>query len=131
MPIVNPDLSEVASQTAIEPGTYKAKVTNVEAGVSKSSGNPMLTVSLDVMVDGKARPRTAYLVISGKGAYGFEQMLRATGFGDIADKFKDPNVQPKPDFDTDQLIGQELEVVVEQEPYNSELRDKIRSYLKA
>lgn len=131
MPIVNPDLSEVSSQAAIEAGTYKAKVSAASLEVSKSSGNPMIVLDLAVMVDGKERPRKAYLVISGKGAYGFEQVLRATGFNDVADAYKDPTVQPKPDFDTDDLIGQELEVVIEQEPYNGQLRDKIRSYLKA
>ena len=54
----------------------------------------------------------------------------------------DKNVNPKPAFDTDRLIGQELNVIVAPEYYQRadaagnkigepELRDRIKGYLKA
>jgi len=130
MPIVNPDTSNISEQGAIEPGTYKAKVSAVDFQTSKS-GNPMIVVSMDVDVNGKSRPRKTWLVITGEGAYGFDNLLRATGFEEIADKFRDASVQPKPDFNTDDLIGQEVNVVIESDTYNGQLRDKVRSFLKA
>ena len=128
MPVVNPDTSEASG--AIEPGTYKARITDVEFKNSKSSGNPMIVPKFEVDVNGKARPRQAYLVITGEGAYGFDQLLRATGFDELADKFKSKEGE-KPEFNTDQLIGQELNVVVEADTYNGQLRDKIKSFLRA
>ena len=113
----------------IEPGTYPAKCTNVEFGLSKK-GNPMITPTIEVIVNGKARTRKAFLVTSGEGAMGFDQLLRACGFEDLADKYRDPSVQPKPDFDTDQLIGQEFEVVIDQQLYEGQKRDFIQTYLK-
>jgi hypothetical protein len=129
MPIVNPDTSSISEQGAIDPGTYPAKIVDVDYKTSKSSGNPMIVPKFEVMVDGKARPRQAYLVITGAGAYGFDQLLRAAGFDEIADKYRAPEGE-KPDFDTDDLVGQEIQVVIEHDSYNGELRDKIKSYLK-
>lgn len=130
MPIINPDTSNISDQGAIDPGTYPAKITEVEYKTSKSSGNPMIVPKFAVTVDGKERPRSAFLVITGEGAYGFDQLLRACGFDEMADKYKAKDGD-KPDFDTDELIGQELMVVIESDTYNGQLRDKIKSYLKA
>jgi hypothetical protein len=131
MPIVNPDTSAVKEQEAIQPGTYPAKIVSVDFQTSKSSGNPMIVPNMEVNVEGTIRPRKTWLVINGEGAYGFDNLLRACGFEEVADKFRDPAVQPKPEFDTDDLIGQELMVVVESDVYNGQVRDKIRSFLKA
>ena len=131
MPIVNPDTSAVKDQGPIEPGTYKAKIVGVDFQTSQKSGNPMIVPNLEVQTGDSVRPRKTYLVITGEGAYGFDNLLRATGFDELADKFRDPSVQPKPEFDTDQLIGQEVNVVIESDTYNGQLRDKIRSFLKA
>lgn len=130
MPVVNPDTSAAQEMSAIEPGTYKARITEVEFKNSKSSGNPMIVPKFAVKVGDKERPRSAYLVITGEGAYGFDQLLRATGFDELADKFKAKEGE-KPDFDTDDLIGQELNVVVEADTYQGQLRDKIKSFLRA
>ena len=130
MPVVNPDTSAATGMEPIEPGTYKAKITNVEFKNSKSSGNPMIVPKFDVTVGDKVRPRSAFLVITGEGAYGFDSLLRATGFDELADAYKQKEGD-KPEFDTDDLIGQELEVVIEADTYNGQLRDKIKSFLKA
>lgn len=128
MPLINPDTSAVTEQGAIDPGTYKAKITAVELKTAKSSGNPMLEVSFDVQVGEATRPRRAYLPITGQGAFGFDQLLRATGFVEYADKLKAGEKAP---FDTDQLIGQELNVRAEHDTYNGQVRDKIAGYLPA
>lgn len=129
MPLINPDTSQALEMGAIEPGTYPGKITAVDYGKSKS-GNNMITVSIEVMVEGKPRPRKAYHVISGEGSYGFDQLLRATGFADLADAYKDPT-QENPPFDTDSLLGQEFMVVVDSQIYNGEKRDQIKTYLKS
>lgn len=126
MPIINPDLTEVTSGV-IEPGTYKAKIDAVEFKTAKSSGNPMIVVDFSVHVKDLEYTRKAYLVITGAGAFNFEQLLRATHFDEVADKLK---AGEKIDFNTDDLVGQELNVVVEADSYNGQLTDKVRSYIK-
>lgn len=130
MPIINPDTSEQISLEALEPGTYPAEIVAVEYGHAKSSGNPMLTVSFKVTADGKTVTRKSFLVITGAGAFNFDQLLRATGFDELADAYKDKEAE-KPQFDTDDLIGQQLNVVIDHELYNGETRDRIKSYLRA
>lgn len=129
MPIINPDLSDALDMSPIEPGTYKARIEAVTAKTS-SKGNPMIEVDFVVFTGDREAPRKTWLVISGAGAYGFEQLLRATGFDDIADAYKDKSAT-KPPFDTDNFVGQELNVVIVTEMYNNEPRDKISTYLRA
>ena len=77
MPIINPDTSNMLDMSAIQAGTYPGEIAKADFEVSKSSGNPMIVVTTNVEVEGKQRPRKSYLVISGEGAYGFDQLLRA------------------------------------------------------
>lgn len=130
MPIITPDTSAQLDLTPLEPNTYPAVVRAVEYGTSKSSGNPMLTVTVGVKHDGKEYPRKCFLVITGEGSYGFDQLLRACGFTSLADAYKDKSAS-KPAFDTDELLGQELNVVVEHETYNNQLRDRVKTFLRA
>lgn len=129
MPLITPDTSQAQDMSPIEPGTYPAKIVGVDVKTSKQ-GNPMIVPKFKINVGGKERTRQAYLVVTGEGAYGFDQLLRATGFGAVADQYKDPS-QPNPPFNTDDLIGQELNVVMEENIYNGEKRDAVKSYLKA
>lgn len=132
MPIINPDTSAMLDMGPIAPGTYLAEIVKVDYGNSKS-GNPMIAPNFAITVErGKEpRPRKAYCVIQGEGSYNFDQLLRACGFHAMADVYKDPSVQPKPDFDTDQLVGQRVNVVIEPNMYNGEMRDQIKSFLPA
>jgi len=130
MPIINPDTSEAMDMSPIEPGTYSATVRQVDFKLSKEKKTPMIVPKFEVMVEGKPRSRNANLVISGPGSSGFDQLLRATGFVELADQYKDPN-QPNPDFDTDSLIGIELQVRIDQELYEGEMRDNIKSFARA
>ena len=129
MPIIQPDTSLAQDMGAIEPGTYPGKILEVEYKTS-SKGSPMIVPKVEVNVGGKMRTRTAYVVVTGAGAYGFDQLLRACGFEDIADQYRDPS-QANPPFDTDQLIGQEVQVRIDNELYNGNMRDSIKSWAKA
>lgn len=125
MPIIIPDTSEVKSIEPLEPGVYPGKITAVEFKTSKS-GNPMIVPTVEITHDGATRTRNAYLVITGEGAYGFDSLLRACGYGDYADRLREGSKEP---FDTDTLIGLELNVQVEQEAYNGQMRDNVRGFL--
>lgn len=145
MPVIQPDTSEALDMSPIEPGTYKAKVTEVKTQNSKGSGGkqsvPMIVPKFNVTVDGKDRARISYLVIQGPGSGGFDQLLRACHMDELADQYKDPG-QPNPPFDTDTLINQELNVVIDTQLYQKldgsgnpvgegEKRDYIKTFLRA
>lgn len=126
MAIITPDLSQVESGT-IEPGTYPAKIVSADPGTS-NSGSPKIVVKMEVNVGGKARPRTAHIVTSGKGAFNFDRLLRACRLDTDADGIKaNPGSYA---FDTDKLVGQELNVVIDSELYQGEARDQIKSFVR-
>lgn len=131
-PLIKPDLSDADSFGPIEPGTYDAKIESVEYKQS-GKGNPMIVPKFVVTVDGKQRKRNAYLVIVGEGAYGFSQLLRACHFDELAAAYGDRSMplDQKPEFNTDDLVGQELQVIIDHQIYNGEKRDQIKNYLRA
>jgi len=129
MPVINPDTSQAQEMGPIEPGTYPAKIMSVISKNSKA-GNPMLEIALELAVEGKTRTRKTWVVTSGEGAFNFDQLLRATGFAALADQYKDPTAD-HPGFDTDDLIGQEVNVIVESNLYQGQMRDQIRGFQKA
>lgn len=134
MGIITPDTSQAEDfGSPIAAGTYKAKIVECPTGLSKA-GNAKITPKFKLQVDGKERTRTSNLVTTGAGAIGFDHLLRACGFKSLADDYRDPNVSPKPPFDTDSLVGQELSVVVEDNLYkdangNEKKGDQITDYL--
>lgn len=132
MPLIKPDTSEAQGMEAIEAGPYPATIESVAFETSKK-GNPMIVPTFQIQVGDKTRKRKAFLVISGEGAYGFEQLLRACHFETQADAYADKSValEDKPEFNTDDLVGQSLTVVIDRQVYNGELRDYIKSYLRA
>ena len=75
MPIIQPDTSEI--QGALEPSTYEAEIVAAEPGIA-SSGNPKLVVKFSLDVSGKKVPRTVHMPTSGKGAFGFDSLLRTS-----------------------------------------------------
>jgi hypothetical protein len=141
--ILNPDLSEAQDMGPIPEGTYKGKIVEVNTQNAKNEAKtPMAVPKVELTVDGKKRTRKTYLMTSGEGASGFDNLLRACHFDALADQYKDPNLQPKPPFDTDTLIGQEVQVIVVPEYFQRkdgsgnpigepELRDRIKGFLKA
>jgi len=129
MPIIQPDTSLAQDMGAIEPGTYPAKILECDFQTSKK-GNPMIVPKVEITVEGKTRTRTAYLVVTGEGAFGFDQLLRACGFENLADQYRDPAMD-NPEFDTDSLIGQECQVRIDNELYQGNMRDSIKSFAKS
>lgn len=125
MPIINPDLSSVGP---IQPGTYNAHINKVDVQTS-AKGNPMVVVEYAVNVNGTERVRTGYHVTSGGGAFMFDQLLRACGFDEEANAYQNPN-SPNPPFNTDDLIGQDLQIVFESDEYQGNITDRIQSLLK-
>ena len=81
--------------------------------------------------DGKSgtKEREAWIVIEGPGSFNFDQLLRAVNMDELADQYADEN-QEGPAFDTDTLIGQELNVIVDHDDYKGSIVDKINGYLK-
>ena len=81
--------------------------------------------------DGKSgqKEREAYIVTEGPGSFNFDQLLRAVNMDELADQYADEN-QAGPAFDTDTLIGQELNVMVDHQDYQGSIRDTINGYLK-
>ncbi len=126
MPLIQPDLSEI--NKPIEPGTYPARIEGPIDVKTSQAGNPMLVIPLRLQVGEKEMKRSLRQVITGGGAFGFAQLLRATGFGDYADALQAGSKQP---WDSDQLIGQKFQAVVESDTYNGQLTDKVTGYLPA
>ena len=139
-PVLQPDTSAAEDfSQPIPPGTYRAIIVDLDVRKSKA-GNQMVVPKFKVNVDGHERTRQSYLVISGEGSMGFDQLLRAVHMNELADAYRDPAVKPKPPFDTDTLRQQELQVVIEPNIYKDEskpvgqqdvLRDQITGYLRA
>lgn len=135
MPVLQPDTSAAEDfSTPIEPGTYHARIIACEAGRSKQ-GNQKIMPKFKIQVNGHDRTRTAHLVVSGEGSMGFDQLLRACHMNDLADAYRDASLQTKPPFDTDTLIGQELQVVVEENIYKpdngpEQKRDQLTGFLR-
>lgn len=126
MPIVNPDTSEMMQFTTLEPGVYPGKIISADVKTAKS-GNLMTTPEVEITVGDQTVKRTAYLVIAGKGSGGFDSLLRACGFDAVADEAK---AGGKPAFNTDDLIGLQVNVQIENEVYEGKVRDSIRGFLK-
>ena len=125
MPLINPDLSQTGP---LEPGTYRSKI--LEVGFETSSkGNPMIVVKHSLTTPTGEVPRTGYHAITGKGAFMFDQILRAVGFQSEADAYQNPSAA-NPAFDTDRLVGMELLVQVERTIYQDKPTDSIKSYMK-
>lgn len=130
MPIVQPDTTQAEDLSPIEPNTYRARIVECGNQKGKEKGTNMIVPKFKVNVNGKERSRTAYLVIEGPGAWNFDQLLRAVNMTPLADQYRDPNVQPKPPFDTDSLVNQEMMVVITEDLYQGQKRDKITGFLR-
>lgn len=127
MPLIRPNLSDVTELAALEEGTYPGRIVEITFKESKG-GNPMIVVKWAIMHEDKERSRTGYHVITGQGAFMFDQLLRASGFADIADAYKNDPANA-PEFDTDRLIGCEANVNMTNDIYQGRKTDNISGYL--
>lgn len=130
MPLT-PDTAEARDlMSPIEPGTYPARIVKAEAKTSKN-GNPGLELKLHVNVQGTEKTRTSWVNVTGKGAMAFDQLLRACHMDDLADIYADKSNPNKPLFDEGTLVGQDVSVVIDQQLYEGQMRDQVKSYMKA
>lgn len=110
MPIITPDFSEASESSPVPAGVYKARITGVEEKStgpnSKNPGSPYLNWKLTIFgAEGDfARQNNRILfmmtMLSGGGAGRLKDLAKAA-LGSV----------PEP-FDTDLLMGKEIEVVV-------------------
>jgi hypothetical protein len=139
MPVIQPDTSEMTDFEASVPNPYRARIKSVEIveskEINKNTGKktpgikPAFEFRAPRLADREERDvtRTAWLATSGKGTFGYDQLLRCTGFASVADATKaNPG---KVAFDTDDLIGKEVVVVVTTGEYNGKNQDNIQSFL--
>lgn len=130
MPL-QPDTAEAADlMSPIPNGTYKAVIREAKVDTSKA-GNEGLRLKVGVEVNGTERTRTSWVNVSGKGAIGFDQLLRACHMDDLADIYVSKDRVTKPAFDEQTLVGQNVQVVIDQQLYEGQMRDQIKSWLKA
>jgi hypothetical protein len=128
-PIIQPDTSAALDLTASEPGVYHAKIIKADFQMSKA-GNPMVVPTFELTVNGRKKERRAFLVTSGEGSGQFDQLLRACHMEELANAYKDPTATHPP-FDTDTLVGQELDIQVENDLYQGRKTDVLAVFLKA
>lgn len=124
MPLIQPNLADVVSNDP-PVGTWPGEIVALEDKPSKK-GNPMLTVTVAMEIDGIKYELRGYHVYTGRAAYGFENLLRACRFDDVADSLK--RGEPL-NFNTDDLMHQQVQVVVEEQvDDNGQKRKGIKGY---
>lgn len=126
MPVINPNTTDMEDLTPIEPNTYRARIAAARTQNSREKGNPMVVPTFAVRVGDKERTRKSFLNITGAGSFSFDQLLRAVGMAQLADRYRKGEDVP---FDTDSLVGQELNVIITMGSYNGQPRDEISGYL--
>lgn len=143
MPILMPNTADMEDFRPSRPGTYKARIVKVDPKRSKvkegGKGNEqMIEVFFEftapALDDGQERKitRRSNLMLEGKGTFGFDQLLRATGNAQLADQIKQNPGQVG--FDTDTIQDKEVQIVTSNGMYtppggSSRLQDQIDSYL--
>ena len=126
MPMVNLDFSNVSNRDPLEPGLYHCRIASAEMGTS-SAGNPMIKVTYDVIgdADGNEVPggRKLWdnLAITEAAMWKIQQVLVACGF-------EIPEGGQLPNFDTDELVGCDLGIVVVQDTYQGQVNNKTKAY---
>ena len=112
------------SSAHVAPGTYHAEVTDFEETTSKSSGNPMFIVYLEIT----GGPHAGQQIIdrlpqTEKAMFRSAAFLQALG---VKISKKKIALNPR------SLIGRPVDIVVEDgDPYNGRVRSEVREYLRA
>lgn len=137
MPKIGATLADISTVIKpIDPGSYPAEISNVEHTTSKKSHVPMIAVEYTLGGDSefKGRKITDYFTLqttkgepNEAGLRGLKRVIVAACGEDRAND---------EDFDTDELQGQLVEVVVKQEEYEddqgeTQVSGKIKKVLPA
>lgn len=132
-PIILPDTSSAEDMEVSESGTYRGTVVKTDAQPTKEKKVMQAIVSFKLpgVPDEKEKKprditRTAYMNIEGKGAMVWDKFLRCAGFSDIADRYRAGEKVP---FNTDDLLGKEVYVLLKTGSYNDRRRDEIDGFL--
>jgi hypothetical protein len=104
---ITPDFSEASESSPIPAGVYKARITACEQKTSQRSGNAYLNWKLTIFgADGELKRQNNRLLF-------LATVLNGPGAGRLMDLYKAATgAKPSGPFDTDELIGKEVEVVV-------------------
>jgi len=104
---ITPDFSNASESAPIPAGVYKTRITGCEQKTSQRTGNSYLNWKLTIFgADGELsrqnnRPLFLVTMFSGPGAGRLKDLCKAA-----------TGAVPTGSFDTDNLIGKEVEVVV-------------------
>lgn len=125
MPQITADTSQMSDFSPSQPNTYRARIVSVELVRSKGDPakgkapingiQPKFEFEAPRLDNGEVRTvtRTSWLPVEGKGTFGFDQLLRCTGFAEAADAIKKGGAG----FETDDLVGRECNLVIVTELY--------------
>jgi len=139
MPVIQPDVSEMTDFQASRPNTYEAvikevigvrsKEPNKNTGKYTNGIQPTFEFKAPRLADAEERliTRRKWLAIDGKGTFSFDQLLRCTGFKEVADSMKASPGSVA--FDTDDLVGKRVQVIVTTVTFEGKLQDDIDSFL--
>lgn len=127
MPILEANFDEIKP---LEAGTFMGDILGLMDAMTQK-GQRKVFLSSTLMVNGEPKNKTYSIMLEGKGAFMWERLLRATGFSDVANRLSNGERVP---FDSDQLIGQSVQFVIEQRPsYNdpNKIEDTVVNFLPA
>lgn len=102
---------------ALPAGTYEAVIYDAKFGQSKSSNNPMYTLTFKLLgAHAKNRQIRGYFVLTAKGLFKLIELNKAVGFDypkkdTPAGEFEFP--------DAEEYIGLKVNLVLDKEPYES------------
>ena len=127
-PVINlEEVEESGEYTPMPRGTYNCEVANVEYGFSQSSGNPMWTVTLDVMDDGyEGRKLFTHLVWAGKGLPRTKQACAQIFHEQIPDLSQ---VRPRALAESGELVGVRCRARVNIRLYEGQKRNNVQNLM--
>lgn len=115
--VVSVDFGQTSNTGLIEKGVYQVKVVSAEAKNSNSTGQPMVTFTLEIL-DGEFANRRVYLnnSLQPHALFGFRKTLEALGV-------KVPTSAMQ--IDLKKLAGAQMNAEIGHDDYNGQLKAKV------
>ena len=119
-PIINGNFDEAGN--TIEPGKYAARIDKVETKISKQPDHKeMLAVTFTLTAEPNiGRKVWANIMTQAASLWKLKQLAEACGI----------DMAGRQDFDSDELLGQELGITVVDETYEGVKRSKVQSFFQ-
>lgn len=123
---LNLDFSSVPSREPLEEGMYLLQIAEAQEKIS-STGNPMISVTYDVISthEGEEVPGGRKIwdnySLQAQALFKLKELLSALGIDTAA----------VVEMEVSDLVGQQVMAKVIQEPYNGELRNRIKKIVPA